>query len=665
MCEICGVIGKSEITPQAGVRLEEWVDDFDHESPIRDRIRKNITYYLGNGVKTRLLSEAAERLFNRDYKNKKQIIVPEFFISKNPAMLFTEKEELEKRLENPNLSTQDKLKWKSRLKTISGEPSEKNLYDCLRNYFANNDQTILVLHGYKIMSLKMLLDKKGKEYIGNWEKDCVIINLTYGYILTIEAKNTLSPADIKDAKKQLLNTKEMLEKWFGANLKQKWNFFSAIYCEKGDQYNNLCKECNFDFVFAGAKDFISKLEKLHKVPKQPEEQDLESFQLMATYLLFLSTYAPVPVASVIDMEIVTSIEKSGDGKNIAFWNWTPEQKSLLDSFIPRAIFTSYWSTGKTRIMFEKAKMLAREGKPVIFVLLEQIPSNPYLLFQSLKNEIENTDLEDNLKLMMSDEFTEIVEIVKNDINTNVFIDEYIYTPVFNNEFNSIIKTLNPESYLWVTVAKTWPLPHIPFQDWHDGMKNVYGFYLPNLPYGLRNPKEMIEFDKSLVEKTKDPSETVKSALILTSKNWPDSPLEIVTNQINGPKPIEMEHDTSISLNENIKICVDNFPASTKKILIIVPNFPRIPDELISAIHQARGKTAIVVDIYKESLDCYQKWLNVENEKDMIVPSKFVGGFEWPSVLVITDPINKRVIDVRDSVMRCLSRVVIFDSKIES
>ena len=96
--------------------------------------------------------------------------------------------------------------------------------------------------------------------------------------------------------------------------------------------------------------------------------DHESFKTMAMYLLFSSTYDLVPVASIIDMKIKENIEKGGSAKNAALWNWTPLQKSLLDADLPRVIMTSYWSTGKTRILFMKALMLAKDGKFVIFVL---------------------------------------------------------------------------------------------------------------------------------------------------------------------------------------------------------------------------------------------------------------------------------------------------------
>ena len=66
-----------------------------------------------------------------------------------------------------------------------------------------------------------------------------------------------------------------------------------------------------------------------------EIKDDYSFELMAKYLLFFATYTIVPVPSVIDQKIKENIENGGNAKNIVFWNWTPEQKSLLDANIFR------------------------------------------------------------------------------------------------------------------------------------------------------------------------------------------------------------------------------------------------------------------------------------------------------------------------------------------
>ena len=119
--------------------------------------------------------------------------------------------------------------------------------------------------------------------------------------------------------------------------------------------------------------------------------------MMVKYLVFYSTYTPAPTSGLLDQIIKDNFDKNSDARTIEFWNWTPEQKGLLNDIIRRMILTSHWSTGKTRIMFEKSKILAMDGETVFFVLFYSQTSEaefdsfgdyaPILLFCSLRNEI--------------------------------------------------------------------------------------------------------------------------------------------------------------------------------------------------------------------------------------------------------------------------------------
>ena len=42
-------------------------------------------------------------------------------------------------------------------------------------------------------------------------KDFIIINVTYGYVLNIEAKQTLNKKTMESARKQLVNTKQIID----------------------------------------------------------------------------------------------------------------------------------------------------------------------------------------------------------------------------------------------------------------------------------------------------------------------------------------------------------------------------------------------------------------------------------------------------------------------
>ena len=127
-------------------------------------------------------------------------------------------------------------------------------------------------------------DKNGNKMkdVQKEEKDFIIVNLTFGYILAIEAKATLNSKSIEKARKQLEGTKRMLKKWFGADLVKEWKFFSAVYCERGDEFNKLCGNCNLDFVFSGPDELLVMLEKMHN-----GYPGLKKVKKIASYLLLL------------------------------------------------------------------------------------------------------------------------------------------------------------------------------------------------------------------------------------------------------------------------------------------------------------------------------------------------------------------------------------------
>ena len=242
MCQICGVIGVHSFIVRTGEpKLRDWIDcELDeNQQPVLERIRKNISYFLGNAIEHTLLSKAAETLFNRDYKNNKQIFVPECFLTKDPTMIEKKKEKLEKllaeRTTTGNLTPEEAKKWRCKIKTLEGEAVEKTVYDTLKSFYKlNSDQEVLVLHGYEIMDLEM---PYGKKEIPHGEKDFIIVNFTVGYIMNIEVKSSLNGKSLKDAKRQLEETKKLFEKWFGADLNSNWVFISAIYCERDDKTN--------------------------------------------------------------------------------------------------------------------------------------------------------------------------------------------------------------------------------------------------------------------------------------------------------------------------------------------------------------------------------------------------------------------------------------------
>ena len=165
-CDLSTVVGLHQINLRSqDTKLEDIIDcEFDEKrQPILDRIRKNITYYMGNAVQHNSLIEAAETLYNRDYKDNNQIFVPECFLTKCPIMIANETKKLKDLLNvMDDISDVEKGMWKTRLNNIEGDLVEKRVYDTLKTFF-KGDQQVLVLHGHEFMDLSM--PKNGKKVI--------------------------------------------------------------------------------------------------------------------------------------------------------------------------------------------------------------------------------------------------------------------------------------------------------------------------------------------------------------------------------------------------------------------------------------------------------------------------------------------------------------------
>ena len=563
MCQLCNVIGEKEIVIPAGysAKLKEKIESLI-EKPILERIKTNIVYRLGNAIEEQRLIDAVEALFNRDYKEKKQIFVPEHFLTKTPKMMFHDAKGLSDKLDKIGKTFPKKMEWQGLKANVEGEDFEKKVYKTLKAYFQKperKDEQVLVLHGYEIMDLKM---ESNKIEVPHWEKDFIIVNLTHGYVLNIEVKRTPDSKTLGGLKVQLENTKRLFEQWFAADLNPGWKFFSAVYCEnatnKKGKKNRLCDNYDKDFVFTSSEDLITKLGKIQGDPQKKPDEYIESYNLMVKFLLFFATYHPAPVSSLIDMKIKEIIDNSVTVDSLSFWNWTPEQKSLFVAEICRVIMTSHWSTGKTRIMFEKAKILAKEGKRVIFVLhhsqfLEE-ESNyfqdnaPILLYLCLLNEIDPEKaknnqklkksmeiMKSNLEILVTDNLAEVLDQANQDPNVNIFIDEYTIAKEEDMKIvDEIGEKIDKESNLWVTVAKASAKSDKAFRKWLEEKEKDEKWFVPSLSCALRNSKEIIEFEKKKFELNQNISNIMEEEkselpLKLPSELQPTSPLDQDTN----------------------------------------------------------------------------------------------------------------------------------------
>ena len=198
-----GIIGM-EVCDDSGNKTKLPIDQVEDE--ILARIKKNIKFCLGHAVETNKLKDAMNKLFIRDYQDKKQIFVPQFFL---PDHLNSIKD------------------------NIASKAAEKNVYWTLQNFFKNcEDQEVLVLNRHDLVYSKFPLIVDKDDYI---KSDFIIVNKTHLYIFIIAVCTT---NDLSKAIKQLQETKKLLKSRYGAYL-EKWRFKSTIYWERKGATKNL------------------------------------------------------------------------------------------------------------------------------------------------------------------------------------------------------------------------------------------------------------------------------------------------------------------------------------------------------------------------------------------------------------------------------------------
>ena len=118
-----------------------------------------------------------------------------------------------------------------------GELPERRVYDKLQEHFKTSNEVVAIFHGIDI--LKLNLDRVMKVS----EKDFVIINASYRYVMVVEVKRTLGAGEsLEKSAKQLKEAKEDLEAWFGTEGLHNWVFIPVIFTENIDNPIN-CEEC--------------------------------------------------------------------------------------------------------------------------------------------------------------------------------------------------------------------------------------------------------------------------------------------------------------------------------------------------------------------------------------------------------------------------------------
>ena len=322
-------------------------------------------FFLGHGIKTTDKVKAANDLLHRDHpriihflkeygpgKLGTYFVPPMFFIS-NPDIIDLYKYESR---------TQGKGKH---MDLVKGQIAEQVMFKKLKDYYDKSKDDVVVLHSHTFLQSKS-------------EKDFIVVNGTKGYLMAIEIKASASSGNCQKAKKQLLETKDIIETIIGEiGSSSKLLFAGVFYATKNSSENMQMPDSPFNnsiFSIIGEETIEEKLKLIDGLATKLNQnwllaRHVEEFVELVTNLLFIAQGNPK--APVTDLNTVNKIHehvtKASKFSNILFWIFlTPEQLAVINElYIPYVFLDAFYSTGKSSLLQYITKHWSQEhGKCV-------------------------------------------------------------------------------------------------------------------------------------------------------------------------------------------------------------------------------------------------------------------------------------------------------------
>ena len=314
---------------------------------------------------------------------------------------------------------------------IDRDRAEKAIIDGFQDYFQkkHHDEDVFLLFRQYIPGI----DYVAKKY----ERDAVMINLTRGYILNMEAKSTLR--DFKGLQ-QLQRTLEILNNYFNGNLEKEWTIITLLYGSKIHEYFPCCDICK-PYVLKEEDDFQEKLQNILRNEDTKDASYTQDFYFLVKELLPAEVKIADTLTNTFNMNTALlsvssrNIKEGGKAENVAFWSPSQANIALKCLDLLRVLFKSGWSTGKTILMMDCAKKLLDIGQPVLFVINDHYRTstlvknkrrfNKLPLLLQMKLEEYFKDYGQLIKIVSVEqlEFEQLPEFVEEYKGYNIFIDE--------------------------------------------------------------------------------------------------------------------------------------------------------------------------------------------------------------------------------------------------
>ena len=528
------------------------------------------------------------------------------------------------------------------------EKTEKDVLNGIKEYFqVHPKEDAVIFVGQEIeYDYKEWNGLYNRKY---YEKDFLILNLTYGYALNIEVKNHLGKGEVLSGCKQLEETKRLFRHQFGDKIDPNWRIILVLYGSTLHLDLVICRECQ-PYVITSEDDFTKKLESITRMNAKTSWKSkwVHDFRFIIKELI----PPRVKLPDELIKEVIDNVDKAGSAENIAFWS--PEQFQLA-SFCAknkRVIFTSSYSTGKTVLLIHCALELLKKGQKVLFVIFGNNASKS-LLQMKLERLFEEFDQ----IIVKSTKNLENWNWLKSYQDYHVFVDELVLgVPDIETTENDILEMnelISPVKHLWIAIAGNISLV--------DESRLSTKFQFPKLTYPLRNTQEIVEFTKKVAESSLNPQSHFGSLPIKidVQLNY-EMPSNLTTAY--QPNVIKSHKNPKLGIFQAFK----NIPLGKVALIVIdIHDDKKFNDIYLETREFAAKETKRPRPI------CYTYFNHLENDpeeqikdwvvnaktrkRDLITQDSFIDGFESDVVLVIEDSQQSSNLNCY---MRCISFLIV-------
>ena len=632
--------------------------------------KQSVTYNMGHGNTTTDENVAKKALLERDFKEIADLesisqskfqhgmigakFLPCIFISKIPRVVEPAAYDHQHKVKKSKIDPKEHAK---NLKNIVKESSEKSTFDGLVAYFRKNTQEdVFVTFNQDIR------DKTQTN--PTWhELDALVINLTRGYILVIEAKGNLNNQPLKKALKQLKKTTGIFLKNLASGLKQEWKLIKMIYSADVNPSLNICSTCQ-PYVISPAKgDFVNQIEVILNQELIKGWSYVQDFHYLVKEILPLRVRIASQLTNIFTMNatifenIKNNVEAAGTAEMVGFWS--RDQLNIAEDCLnlPRILFDSAFSTGKTILMINCMTELLKKNKKVLFV----IHDDKYLghgkdIPPLLQSKIESHFIQLHQQGVYQDlSHFQVMEVdmskqhnfdllFKTHSDFHFFVDEVRFDTDLNyDQINYWSRRIPPNQHCWIAIC------YGKDKEKYDRSKLLGQFpMLTGMAKAMRNNEGNVKLvkEKITISSNVGYNDTSKiRELEIPSnltRNFQTERFQLEANnyQDGFEKVFEaLKHIDDACNNTSILFVI---PWQHTSVLWSLPRFCKCYKErslkelrtLISPIYNKFNRPQPNVYLEKADIDQTKRWVkNSKKTNDLITDSILVNGFEHPIVAI--------------------------------